>query len=281
MNIRWKVKQLKGGRVILHLGLIITSIIMIMPFIWVLFTSFKLKTEIISPTPTLFPRTWTLGHYLRLPQAAPFHLFFFNSIFISAVSTLAIIIGCPMAGYIFAKYKFKGQTFLFFLIMATILVPLQVYMIPLYLIIKSLGWINTYQGMIFPLIIMSSGIFFLRQNILAIPDDLIDAARIDGCSEHGIFWKIIFPLSFSATAAIAIVNWVFTWSMVFIWYLVVANSEKLFTVELGLMYFQRHFITDYGGIMAACVITVIPILIVFLIFRRRIIEGVSLTGMKY
>ncbi|MBE0477580.1 carbohydrate ABC transporter permease [Candidatus Aerophobetes bacterium] len=281
MKIRWKVKQTKGTRIVLHLALIITSIIMVMPFIWVVFTSFKPKTEIISPTPTIFPHTWTLSNYLRLPETAPFHLFFFNSVFISGISTLAIIIGCPMAGYIFAKYRFKGQTFLFFLIMATILVPLQVYMIPLYLIIASFGWINTYQGMIFPLIVMSSGIFFLRQNILAIPDELISAARIDGCSEYGIFWKIIFPLSFSATAAIAIVNWVFTWSMVFIWYLVVASSAKLFTVELGLMYFQRHFITDYGGTMAACVITFVPVLIVFIIFRRRIIQGVSLTGMKY
>lgn len=278
---RLRMRRLKRQRIVLHISLLITSIIMVMPFIWVVFTSFKEKAEIISPTPTLLPQVWTLSNYIGLPEAAPFLRFFFNSFLISSVSTLAIIIGCPMAGYIFAKYKFKGQTLLFFLIMATILVPLQVYMIPLYLIIKSFGWVNTYQGMIFPLIIMSSGIFFLRQNILSIPDELIDASRIDGCSEFGIFWRVIFPLSFSATAAIAIVYWVFTWSMVFIWYLVVANSESLFTMELGLMYFQRHFITDYGGIMAACVITFLPILVFFLFFRRRIIEGVSLTGMKY
>lgn len=274
-------RKIKGSRIILHLCLLVTSVIMVMPFIWLVFTSFKEKADIISVTPTLLPRLWTLSNYIKLPEVAPFLRFFFNSFFISLISTLFIIIGCPMAGYIFAKYKFRGQTFLFLLIMATILVPLQTYMIPLYLIIKSFGWINTYQGMIFPLIIMSSGIFFLRQNILTIPDELIDASRMDGCSEFGIFWRIIFPLSFSATAAIAIVNWVFTWSQVFIWYLVVANSEKLFTMELGLMYFQRHYITDYGGIMAACVITVLPILIFFLIFRRRIIEGVSLTGLKY
>lgn len=274
-------KKISISRVVLYICLLITSVTMVMPLIGVIFTSFKEKAEIISIPPTLLPRIWTLSNYIKLPKVAPFFLFFLNSILICSVSTFFIIFGCSMAGYIFAKYKFKGQTFFFFLVMGTILVPLQAYLIPLYLIVKSIGWINTYQGMVFPLIIMSSGIFFLRQNILAIPDELIDAARIDGCSEFRVFWTIIFPLSFSATAAIAIVNWVYTWSQVFIWYLVVANSEKLFTMELGLMYFQRNYVTDYGGIMAACVLCLLPILAVFLVLRTRIIEGVSFTGMKY
>jgi multiple sugar transport system permease protein len=135
--------------------------------------------------------------------------------------------------------------------------------------------------MIFPLIIMSSGIFFLRQHIQgSIPDDYIDSARIDGCNEFRIFRTIILPLSISPLAAISIVNWIYTWSL-FIWYLIVANSEDMFTMEVGLMYFQRAFSVDYGGIMAACVVTVLPVLVVFLIFRTQIIEGVSFTGVKY
>jgi ABC-type glycerol-3-phosphate transport system permease component len=180
---------------------------------------------------------------------------------------------------VFAKYRFRGKNFFMLLIIATILIPLQTYMIPLYLLTRWLGWINTYQGQIFPLIIMSSGIFFLRQNILGIPDELLDAARIDGASEFGVYRSIILPLSTSALAAISIVNWVYTWSL-FIWPLVVANSENMFTMELGLMYFQRQFMTLYGGIMAACVVTILPVLAVFLAFRTQIIEGIAFTGMK-
>ena len=272
-------KKVPFSRIILHFVLFTTSLFMVAPFIWMFLTSFKPDVEIVTETPRLLPSVWMGGHYAKLLQKAPFIRFFLNGVFISSVSTLFIIFGCSAAGYIFAKYKLRSLGFFFFLIIATILIPIQTYMVPLYLLLNRLGWINTYQGMIFPLIIMSSGIFFLRQHILSIPDDLIDAARIDGCSEFRIYRTIILPLSVSPLAAIAIVNWVYTWSL-FIWYLIVANSEEMFTMEVGLMYFQRAFSVDYGGIMAACVVTIAPVLVVFLLFRTRIIEGVSLTGIK-
>lgn len=254
---------------------------MVSPFIWMFLTSFKPEAEIITATPKILPNTWVLEHYAKLPQKAPFLRFFLNGILVSSVSTLFVVFGSTAAGYIFAKYKFRSLGFFFFLIIATILIPIQTYMVPLYLFLKWLNWINTYQGMIFPLIIMSSGIFFLRQHIRgSIPDDFMDAARIDGANEFRIFRMIILPLSISPIAAIAIVNWIYTWSL-FIWYLIVANSESMFTMEVGLMYFQRAFSVDYGGIMAACVVTVLPVLVVFLIFRTQIIEGVSFTGVKY
>ena len=272
-------KEIPFSRIILHVVLFTTGLFMVAPFIWMFLTSFKPDLEIVTETPRLFPNVWVLEHYAKLPQKAPFLRFFLNGVLISSVSTIFIIFGCSAAGYIFAKYKFRSLQFFFFLIITTILIPIQTYMVPLYLLLKWLGWINTYQGMIFPLIIMSSGIFFLRQHILSIPDDLIDAARIDGCSEFRIYSTIILPLSVSPLAAISIVNWVYTWSL-FIWYLIVANSEEMFTMEVGLMYFQRAFSVDYGGIMAACVVTVLPVLVVFLLFRTRIIEGVSFTGIK-
>jgi len=223
---------------------------------------------------------WTLENYLELPKVAPFVRFFLNSIIVSGVSTVFIALSSAACGYVFAKYRFRGKDFLFFLVISTILIPLQTYIVPLYLLTWKLGWINSYQGLIFPLIIMSSGIFFLRQNIMSIPDELIDAARVDGASEWKVFLSIILPLSLSPIAAISIVNWVYTWSL-FIWPLIVANSTEMFTMELGLMYFQREYAVDYGGIMAACVITLLPVLVVFLIFRTRIIEGVAFTGMKH
>ena len=267
-------------RVSLHLILGITSFLMVLPFIWVFLTSFKRSNEIVTETPQILPMVWTLENYLKLPQVAPFVRFFFNSIVVSGISTLFIALGSAACGYVFAKYRFWGREFLFFLVISTILIPLQTYIVPLYLLTWKLGWINTYQGLIFPLIIMSSGIFFLRQNIMAIPDELIDAARVDGASEWKVFVSIILPLSISPIAAISIVNWVYTWSL-FIWPLIVANSTEMFTMELGLMYFQREYAVDYGGIMAACVITLLPVLVVFLAFRTRIIEGVAFAGMKH
>ena len=264
----------------LYLFLGITSFMMVAPFLWVFLTSFKRSAEIVTETPQLLPLVWTLENYLKLPKVAPFIRFFLNSILVSVVSTFFIAFGSAACGYVFAKYRFRGRDFLFFLIISTILIPLQTYIVPLYLLTWKLGWINTYQGLIFPLIIMSSGIFFLRQNIMSIPDELIDAARVDGASEWRVFLSVILPLSLSPIAAISIVNWVYTWSL-FIWPLIVANSTEKFTMELGLMYFQREFAVDYGGIMAACVITLLPVLVVFLIFRTRIIEGVAFTGMKH
>jgi len=275
----------KSGRTLLeqvglYLFLGITSFIMVVPFLWVFLTSFKRSTEIVTETPQLLPMVWTLENYLKLPKVAPFIRFFLNSVLISGVSTFLVALGSAACGYVFAKYRFRGRDFLFFLIISTILIPLQTYIVPLYLLTWKLGWINTYQGLIFPLIIMSSGIFFLRQNIMSIPDELIDAARVDGASEWRVFLSVILPLSVSPIAAISIVNWVYTWSL-FIWPLIVANSTDKFTMELGLMYFQREYAVDYGGIMAACVITLLPVLVVFLMFRTRIIEGVAFTGMKH
>jgi ABC-type glycerol-3-phosphate transport system permease component len=264
----------------LYLFLGITSFIMVAPFLWVFLTSFKRSTDIVTETPRLLPLIWTLENYLKLPKVAPFVRFFLNSILVSGVSTFLVAFGSAACGYAFAKYRFRGRDFLFFLIISTILIPLQTYIVPLYLLTWKLGWINTYQGLIFPLIIMSSGIFFLRQNIMSIPDELIDAARVDGATEWRVFRSVVLPLSISPIAAISIVNWVYTWSL-FIWPLIVANSTDKFTMELGLMYFQREYAVDYGGIMAACVITLLPVLVVFLMFRTRIIEGVAFTGMKH
>ena len=205
-----KSKKTLLEQVGLHLFLGITSFIMVAPFLWVFLTSFKRSTEIVTETPRLLPTVWTLANYLKLPTVAPFVRFFLNSILVSGVSTLFIAFSSAACGYVFAKYRFRGRDFLFFLVISTILIPLQTYIVHLYLLTWKLGWINSYQGLIFPLIIMSSGIFFLRQNIMSIPDELIDAARVDGATEWKVFRTIILPLSVSPIAAISIVNWVYT-----------------------------------------------------------------------
>lgn len=272
--------KIKWGRFGINAFLMIVGFLMIMPLIWGLLTSFKSGPEIVTTTPTIFPRTWTLEHYAKLPRIAPFAQFFLNSIIVSTVSTIFVLAGSIVAGYVLAKYKFRGRNLLLLLVISTILIPMESYVIPLFLTIQWLSWINTYQGIIYPTIIMSTGIFFLRQSIISIPDELIDAARIDGASEFKVVRHVIFPTSTPAIAAIAIVNWVYTWSL-FLWPLIVASSDKMFTMEIGLMYFQREYIVDYGGVMAATVTTLLPVLLFFLVFRRRIIQGIATTGMKY
>jgi len=266
-------------RFLLYLFLAVTGVVGIMPVLWAFFSSLKPSQEIILNSLRLLPHVWTLENYIRLPEAAPFGLFFLNSLILSTVSTIFIIFGCTALGFVFAKYRFKGRDFFFFLVIATILIPQQAYLVMQYMMVNLIGAVNTYVGLVFPFVVMSSGIFFMRQNILTIPDELLDFARIDGASEFGIFWYIVFPLSKSAMAAISIINWVFTWNR-FIWPLVVSNSKRLYTMQLGLAYFQRQFDIEYGATLAASVICMLPVMIAFLIFRRQIIQGITMSGMK-
>ena len=273
--------KLISSKTLLYLIISITSILMVAPIIWALLISFMKESDIIAVPPRVIPQVWTLSNYVKLNQMAPFFRFFANSFLISTVCCVFIAFTCPMAGYILAKYKYKGLNLIFILILATSFVPIQTYIIPLYLTVKSWGWVNTYQGMVFPLIISTTGVFLLRQHIKTLPDSLIDSAHIDVCSEFIIFRKIIFPLSLPAVSAVVIVNWVYSWSQVFMWYLIMANQEKMFPMEIGLMYFQRRFITDYGGMMAAAILTCLPMLLFFIIFRTKIIEGIAYTGSKF
>ncbi|MGQ0572018.1 MAG: carbohydrate ABC transporter permease [Armatimonadota bacterium] len=263
----------------LHTVLIGAAVLMLMPFIWMLTTSFTPSAEILTPSLRLWPKTPTVQHYREVVHAAPWLRYFWNTVVVSTASALAILFTSSLAGFIFAKYQFPGRNVLFIIILGTAMIPFESYMIPFYLQIKSLGWINTYQGIAAPLLIMSFGIFFMRQSIMTIPDELLDAARIDGATEFYIYRQVILPLSKPALGALAILAVQNAWAF-FIWPLIVTSDRSLFTMELGLAMFQRAFTVDYGRITAGSVITVIPVLIAFLILRRSIIRGVTLAGMK-
>jgi multiple sugar transport system permease protein len=259
--------------------LILGAATMILPFIWMLSTSFKPATEVISWPPRFIPVHPTFQNYRNAFQAAPFIRFFFNSALVSTISTVSILLTSSLSGYIFAKYKFPGKNILFISILATSMVPFQTYMISFYLLMKNFGWINTYQGLVAPLLVMSFGIFLMRQNISGIPDELLDAARIDGCTEFSIYRRIIFPLSRPALAALAIFAFRNAWAD-FIWPLLITNDIQLYTMELGLGMFQNRYVVEYGSITAGSVISILPIITVFIIFRRQITEGITLTGLK-
>ena len=274
-----KHARIQLGQVIGHILVALGALTMILPFIWMLSTSFKPPEEVITWPPQFIPRHPTFRNYVEAFAAAPFLRFFLNSLLVASVSTISILLTSSFAGFIFAKYRFPGRDLIFLLILATSMVPFQSYMIPFYLMVNRLGWINTYQGLALPLMIMAFGIFFMRQNIVGIPDELMDAARIDGCSEFRIYWQIILPLCKSAMAALSIFAFKNAWGD-FIWPLLMCNDINLYTMELGLGMFQHRFTVDYGSITAGSVISILPIITVFAIFRRNIIEGVTLTGIK-
>jgi multiple sugar transport system permease protein len=243
-------------------------------------SAFKPPAEIIVWPPVILPREPTLENFRGLFEVAPFGRFFANSLGLSLGSTLSVMLTSLVAGAVFAKYRFPGRTFLFALILATAIVPFESYMIPLYLQLVSIKWINTYQGIILPTLFMSFGIFLLRQHVAsAVPSELLEAARVDGGSEWWILARVIAPLSVPALSAIGIFAFIQAWGA-FIWPLMIANKQTLFNMELGLTAFQFRFSTDYGKLMAGSVLSTLPMLIVFLILRRRIIDSVALTGMK-
>jgi multiple sugar transport system permease protein len=263
-----------------HAILMLGAIFMVLPMLWMLATSFKPAPEIAVWPPILLPQAPTLANYAGIFETAPFGRFFVNSMGMSLVATASVAITSLLAGAVFAKYRFPGRRLLFGLVIATAIVPFESYMIPLYLQLNAIGWINTYQGIILPTLFMSFGIFLMRQHVAsAIPTDYLEAARIDGASEWWILIRVIAPLSVSAFSAIGILAFIQAWAA-FIWPLLIANDQLLFNMEVGLTAFQFKFSTDYGKLMAGSVISTLPMLVVFLILRRRIIESVALTGIK-
>ena len=263
-----------------YLILTLGAVIMVLPFIWMLSTSLKPSTEILSWPPQFIPKTVTLDNYATVFKTAPFHLFFLNSVLMASVSTASILITSTLAGFVFGKYNFPGRGFLFIVILATAMVPFETYMIPLYIQMKNLRLVNTFPALVAPYLIMSYGIFFMRQNVIAaIPDELLDAGRIDGASEWRIYAQIVVPLLKGAIGALGIFAFMQTWAA-FIWPLIITSSRQLWTMELGLGMFQYRFTVDLGPINAGSVLSVLPVLIVFVLLRRNIVKGIALTGMK-
>jgi len=253
---------------------------MAFPMFWVLSNALRPESELMVLPPHLLPQHWTLNNFTAVFKAAPFGRYLVNSLVFSSVSTLAILTTSLVAGYILAKFRFPGSQIIFLAILATAIVPFEIYMIPLYLSMKTLKIVDTMPGLILPYLVMSYGIFFMRQNVLTtIPDELLEAARIDGLSEWGILPRIVLPLMGSSLSALAIFAFLQSWTA-FIWPLLIINSQQRYTMELGLSMFQTGFTVNYGLVSAGSVISLLPIMVTFVFLRRQIIQGVTLTGIK-
>jgi multiple sugar transport system permease protein len=274
------VKGDARGVVVTHAVLLLGSLVMLFPVLWMVSTSFKPPTEVLTWPPTLLPISPTLANYGTVFDTIPIVRFFLNSVLISVVSTLCVVATSLVAGYVFAKFRFPGRDILFFLILITAIVPFESYMTPLYLQMVQTKWINSYAGIIAPYAIMSFGVLLMRQHMRsAIPDELIDAARIDGASEWRIFREIVIALSLPAAGAIGIFAFIQAWAA-FLWPLLVANQRDLFNLELGLNAFQFRYSVDYGPLMAGSVLSVLPMIVTFLLLRRQIIDSAASTGLR-
>ncbi|RJX41271.1 carbohydrate ABC transporter permease [Paenibacillus pinisoli] len=273
-------KQKRLSSIIRIIVLTIGAVIMIIPFLWMISTAFKTPTELNVWPPSFIPKSFKLDNFLAVFDAVPFHLYFWNSLRMATISAVAIVFTSLLAGYIFAKFRFVGGAALFAILLATAIVPFEIYMIPLYLQMQKLDMLNNFRGLVAPYLVMSFGIFFMRQNIMQqIPDEMLEAARMEGASEWRIFFRIVAPLCKAPMSALGIFAFIEAWNA-FIWPLLVVGDTKLYTMELGLAMFQSAFSIDLTVMSAGSVMSVLPILLVFIFLRKHIIESISMTGSK-
>jgi multiple sugar transport system permease protein len=268
-------------RWLLLVALGLGSILMIAPFYWMLVTAFKPPGEVLVFPPTWWPSEPTLEPWRELftELRGGFHIFFRNSLFVSSAITVLVLLTSSLGGYVFAKFEFPGRNLLFLLILSLLMVPFNVSLIPLYQLMVQLGWVNSFTALILPAVVNPLGIFLMRQFMHTIPNDLIDAARVDGASELTIWWRIILPLSTPALAALGIFTFLWNWDD-FLWPLVVLNDTELFTLPLGLAQLRGRFGSDVGTMMAGASIAVVPVLVAYLVAQRRFVEGITMTGIK-
>ncbi|MBS4219030.1 carbohydrate ABC transporter permease [Bacillus sp. FJAT-49711] len=265
--------------IILFFFVSVGAIIMFIPYLWMVLSSLKSNLEIISPSSGLFPKTISFDGYKTVIQEAPFMRWLLNSTFTSAAITLVTLFTSAIGGYVFAKYRFRGQKIYFVLLLATMMVPFQVVMIPSYLIISKMGLLNNLFAIIIPNLVSGFGIFLAKQFIEAIPNDLIEAARIDGAGEFRTFWSMILPQLTPALSALGIFTFMAAWND-YLWPLIVLNDTNKMTVPLALVFFNGQHSVNYNVVMSAGVLIMIPVVIVFLIFQRQFIKGMALTGLK-
>ncbi len=266
------------GNWLLALFLIPTALLMLLPFIWMLSTSFKLAGAVFEYPPTWIPRPLVWQNYFQVTAILPFARFFLNSLVVAASVTALQLLTCSLAAYAFARLRFPGRDALFLGYLGTLMIPGQVVIIPNFILLKTLGWIDTYQALILPAAFSAFGTFLLRQYFLTIPRELEDAAVVDGASYWQIYSRVILPLSGPALSALAIFTFLAQWNS-FLYPLVVTNSTEMSTLTVGLRTLQGQYNTAWTLLMAGSVIALVPVLLVFVFAQRYFIKGIAMTGL--
>lgn len=289
------------GLVVGYTVLTAATVAVMLPLLWMLGSSFKTGGEIFSPPPSvaearerdpkshpgmlpmlkdvLIPREPTTENYTRLFAELPFGRFFLNSVFVSTASTLLTLFFCSLGGYAFAKFMFPGRGPLFAIVLGSMMIPFHLLLVPLFALMDKLNWFDTFRAIIVPFSASAFGIFLLRQYTQSVPDDLIDAARIDGCGEFGIYWRIILPMVKPALGTLTIFTFMASWNN-FLWPLIILRTDEKYTLPLGLANLVGVYSQDYGMLMAGTLLSTLPIIILFIAMQREFVSGITLGAVK-
>lgn len=274
-----KVRKISLKKMLKYLLIILVSLMMVLPFVWMLSASLKAESEIFGFPIKWIPETFYWSNYKDVWTKVPFHIYYLNTLKISVITTILVVINSSLAGYAFAKIKFPESNRLFFIYIATMMIPYQVMMIPQFMLMKELGLVNSHWALILLGAFNPFGVFLFRQFFLSIPDELLEAARIDGLNEFGIYWRIILPLSKPAIATLVIFSFMHSWND-FLGPLIYLTSDHLYTIQLGIQHFITQYNTEYSLLMAAAVSAIVPTIIVYFLAQDHFIKGVANTGIK-
>ena len=284
---------MKVAKLVSHGVLLLGAVAMLLPFVWMISTSVKPADQLFSVPPTWLPHPIQWDNYVKAMGAGNFGRYAMNSLLLGVANVTTNVLLSALAGYAFARLRFPGRNVLFVLVLATLMVPYQVTIIPLFVIVRhiplfggndllgqgGIGWINSYWGLIVPGAVGAFGIFMLRQFFQTLPDELEDAARIDGADEFRIFWQIMLPLAMPAVATLAIFSFQAGWNA-FLWPLLITTTDDMRTIQLGLTVFVQQYSTQWDQLMAATVVATVPVILVFAFGQRLLVRSIAFTGIK-
>jgi alpha-1,4-digalacturonate transport system permease protein len=267
------------GRVLIYALLVALSVLVLAPVVWAALSSFKTQTELAQRPPTLLPDSFTPTNYTEALQTFTFTTYLKNSVLVTIGATVLTLIINTMAAYGLAKYNFRGRNLLFLVTLGTIMIPLQIILIPVYQVAADLHLVNSLWGLIIPPAATPTGVFLLRQYMLGIPDDLLEAARIDGAGEFWIFLRIVVPLCGAPIAVLTIFSVIWRWND-FLWPLIISQDQDKYTLPVAIAQFDSQLVVPFNYILAMSVVSMLPVIIIFLVLQRHITRGIASTGLK-
>jgi multiple sugar transport system permease protein len=270
-------RRARPGRAVAWALLLLGGVLMVTPFAYMLAASFKTNAEVYQLS--LLPRAPTLDNYRRLAGASGFPRWFLNSLAIATATTASVLLFDSLAGYTLAKFRFRGRLLVFVAILSTLMVPTEMLVLPWYVLSRKLGWLDTYWGIMFPGMMTAFGTFLMKQSFEAVPDELLEAGRVDGLGEFRLWWRIAMPLVAPALSALAIFTFLGNWTA-FLWPLIVTTDRDLYTLPVGLASFSGEFQTEWEMVMTGASVATLPTLLVFVLLQKYIVRGVMLAGLK-
>ncbi|MDU1989353.1 MAG: carbohydrate ABC transporter permease [Enterococcus faecalis] len=274
-----KRNKVEFKKILSIIGMLLVLFIIAFPFLWLIISSFKYEKDIISFPPRIFADEYTLDNYIKVWSTIPLLDYIKNTVIFAGGTVITSIFFDSLAGYAFARMNFKGKSVLFYFILLTMMIPFQVFMIPLFIQVNQLGLLDTYAGLIIPRMTTAFGIFMMRSFFVTLPASLEEAARIDGLNEFGIFWKIMLPLSKPTLLSLAIFTLMNSWNDL-LYPLILTSSSKMRTLPAGLALFTGQNISFYGPVMAGTVISMLPLLIIYIFAQKYFVQGTAMSGMK-